>query len=100
MFVWHGSVRFIWDEVKEQANRRKHGVGFESTPQVFTDPERVLLADRKHSLAEGRFWCVGHDGRGILTVRFVLRAGVIGVIGAGYWRKGRKIYEEKNQLHP
>ena len=37
MFVWHGSVRFIWDEVKEQANRRKHGVGFESTPQVFTD---------------------------------------------------------------
>jgi uncharacterized DUF497 family protein len=66
---------------------------------VFADPGRVLLADRKHSLNEGRFWCVGHDGFGILTVQFVFRAGVIRVIGAGYCRKGERIYEEKSELY-
>jgi uncharacterized DUF497 family protein len=95
-FVWLWCVQFTWDKAKEQANRRKHGVGFETVPQVFADPGRVLLADRKHSQTEGRFWCVGHDGYGILTVRFVLRAGVIRVMGAGYWRKGERIYEEKS----
>jgi len=95
IFVWLWCVQFTWDKAKEQINRRKHGVGFETVPRVFADPGRVLLADRQHSLTEGRFWCVGHDGHGILTVRFVLRAGVIRVIGAGYWRKGERIYEEK-----
>jgi len=28
-----------------------------------------------------------------LTVRFTYRGSVIRIIGAGYWRKGRKIYE-------
>ena len=89
-------MQFTWDKAKELVNLRKHKVGFETVPQVFADPGRVLMADRKHSLTEGRFWCVGHDGHGILTVRFVLRAGVIRVIGAGYWRKGERIYEEKS----
>ncbi len=95
-FVWLQGGQFTWDKAKEQINRRKHGVGFETVPRVFADPGRILLADRKHSLSEGRFWCIGHDGHGILTVRFVLRAGVIRVVGAGYWRKGRQIYEEKS----
>jgi uncharacterized DUF497 family protein len=95
-FVWLSYVQFTWDKTKEQINRRKHGVGFETVPQVFADPGRVLMSDRKHSQIEGRFWCIGHDGHGILSVRFVLRAGVIRVIGAGYWRKGEKIYEEKS----
>jgi hypothetical protein len=34
-----------------------------------------------------------------VTVRFTLREGVIRIYGAGYWRKGKKIYEEANQLH-
>jgi uncharacterized protein len=39
---------------------------------------------------------VGHSGRGVLTVRFTYRrGGTIRIIGAGYWRKGKKIYEER-----
>jgi hypothetical protein len=34
-----------------------------------------------------------------VTVRFTYREGVIRIYGAGYWRKGRKIYEEANHLH-
>ena len=93
-----GDVDFVWDEGKELENRRKHGVGFASAARAFADPKRVMLADRKHSQREGRFWCVGFDGRGILTVRFLLRGGTIRVIGTGYWRKGEQIYEKKNQL--
>jgi hypothetical protein len=31
-----------------------------------------------------------------MTVRFTYRAGVIRIFGAGYWRKGKKIYEREN----
>ena len=33
-----------------------------------------------------------------MTVRFTYRGKVIRLIGAGYWRKGRKIYEEENKI--
>ena len=36
---------------------------------------------------------------GIVTVRFTHRAGVIRIFGAGYWRKGKVIYERENQVH-
>ena len=32
---------------------------------------------------------------GVLTVRFTYRRKKIRIYGAGYWRKGRKIYERK-----
>jgi hypothetical protein len=36
---------------------------------------------------------------GILTVRFTYRGHVIRIYGAGYWRKGRRIYEEQNKIY-
>jgi hypothetical protein len=41
----------------------------------------------------------GEVGGGVLTVRFTYRSGVIRIFGAGYWRKGREIYERENQIH-
>lgn len=35
----------------------------------------------------------------ILTVRFIYRNNKIRIIGAGYWRKGKKIYEKENKVH-
>lgn len=38
----------------------------------------------------------------IVTVRFTQRGDAIRMIGAGYWRKGKKAYEEnlkKNPVH-
>jgi hypothetical protein len=32
----------------------------------------------------------------VLTVRFTLRVGNIRVIGAGYWRKQKELYEKEN----
>jgi hypothetical protein len=39
------------------------------------------------------------DGRvdeGIMAVRFTYRGHIIRIFGAGYWRKGRKIYEDQD----
>lgn len=45
---------------------------------------------------EPRFFCLGQVAGRVLTVRFTPREGGMRIIGAGYWRKGRKIYENEN----
>ncbi len=66
---------------------------------AFADPKRVILADEEPSVDEDRYYCLGRVGEGILTVRFTYRNNVIRIFGAGYWRKGKKLYEEQNHLH-
>jgi uncharacterized protein len=39
-------MRFEWDEAKNLANQRKHGVSFEEASQVFLDPFYVSLKER------------------------------------------------------
>jgi len=87
---------FEWDENKNQLNIKKHGVSFDDAKKVFDDPARLTLFDEGHSQAEDRYFCIGKVNDGILTVRFVIRNGFIRIIGAGYWREGRKRYEERN----
>jgi hypothetical protein len=90
-------VRFEWDKKKETLNIAKHGVDFSEAQNAFADPLLVLATDQSHSKGEPRFFCIGRSGRGaILTVRFAYPGETIRIIGAGYWRKGKKIYEEKN----
>ena len=92
-------TRFEWDEGKNAENQRKHGVSFVVAQYAFADPERVLAVDREHSGAEPRYFCFGRVEGGVLTVRFTFRQGVIRIYGAGYWRKGKRIYEEENRIH-
>ena len=40
-------VEFAWDERKNRANRRKHGIGFETAVLVFDDPNHVSVQDRE-----------------------------------------------------
>jgi uncharacterized DUF497 family protein len=93
------SVRFDWDDSKDIENQEKHHVAFSFAQHAFLDPHRVIVRDSRHSHNEERHYCIGQVAGGILTVRFTLREGVIRIYGAGYWRKGRKIYEEANHLH-
>jgi len=91
-------VRFEWDEKKNKENIAKHGVPFEVAQYAFADSNRVIAEDLGHSEEERRYYCFGRVGDGIITVRFTYRGNVIRLIGAGYWRKGRKIYEEENKI--
>ena len=92
-------MTFEWDENKNQDNIDKHNVSFEMAQDAFYDKKRIIIKDKKHSKKEDRFFCIGDDGKGILTVRFTERKGNIRIIGAGYWREGRYKYEEKHNLH-
>jgi uncharacterized DUF497 family protein len=40
------AVRFEWDENKNRANQRKHGVSFEEAVRVFFDPLHLSHQDR------------------------------------------------------
>ena len=90
---------FEWDESKAAVNISKHGVSFTLAQYAFADPRRVIAEDHAHSTNEKRYFCFGQVGTGILTVRFTLRVDLIRIIGAGYWRKGKVVYERENQIH-
>jgi uncharacterized DUF497 family protein len=92
-----GEPSFEWDPIKDRANRAKHGVPFSLAQRAFFDPRRVIAEDLSHSTAEQRYYCFGQVGGGILTVRFTWRGGRIRIFGAGYWRKGKNIYEQQNR---
>jgi uncharacterized DUF497 family protein len=51
--------RFTWDEAKNSANVRKHGVSFEQARTVFADDHAVLIEDPDHSEGEDRFILLG-----------------------------------------
>ena len=90
---------FEWSERKDAENQAKHGVPFALAQYAVADPERVIAEDTAHSGKEQRRFRFGRVGDGILTVRFTYRAGIIRIFGAGYWRKGKAIYERENQVH-
>ena len=85
--------------MKNAVNIKKHGVAFVDAQRAFLDPKRVILKDVGHSEAEDRFFCIGCVDGGIMTVRFTYRTPKIRIFGAGYWRKGKQIYETRNQIH-
>jgi len=91
---------FDWDPKKDLENKARHGVSFAEAQYAFVDPKRVIAEDLSHSTQEEkRFYCFGSVGGGVLTVRFTYREGRIRIIGAGYWCKGKRIYEQTNQIH-
>ncbi len=89
---------FEWDDEKDLANQDKHGISFFLAQFAFADPHRVIAEDLSHSAREKRYYCFGKVAGNILTVRFTYRENIIRIIGAGYWRKGKRIYEKENQV--
>jgi uncharacterized DUF497 family protein len=92
-------TRFEWDQGKNRQNPLKHGITFELAQLAFADPNRVIAEDLQHSEAEKRYYCFGKAGGGIMTVRFTHRENVIRILGAGYWRRGKGVYERENKIH-
>jgi len=77
----------------------KHEVSFYEAQYAFADSQRVIIEDLDHSGDEDRFFCFGKVKGGVMTVRFTNREGIIRIIGADYWRKGKKIYEKENHIY-
>jgi uncharacterized DUF497 family protein len=101
-----GGIRFEWDEAKNLANQRKHGVSFEDASEIFRDPLFVSVKDRIED-GEQRWQTFGKVGNRLLmmvahTVREEDAHGatieVIRIISARYAsRKEQKLYEYENR---
>ncbi len=92
-------MEFGWDDKKDRINQEKHSVSFSEAQEAFFDKNRIITFDEKHSTkSEKRYFCFGIVDDAVLTVRFTIRNNMIRIFGAGYWREGRKRYEEKNKI--
>jgi uncharacterized protein len=93
-------ITFEWDDNKDKLNQEKHEVAFSKAQKAFLDPKRIIAEDLEHSKIEKRYYCFGLVDNGVMTVRFTYRGHIVRMIGAGYWRKGKKIYEaSQSQVH-
>lgn len=48
-----------WDDRKNEINKRKHGISFETAAHVFEDINRIEYFDEAHSADEDRFIVLG-----------------------------------------
>lgn len=72
---------FEWDEAKDKANLRKHGVDFDEATTVFTDPLSITIHDPEHSTDEPRYIDIGlSDKSRVLVVSYTERGGNIRII--------------------
>lgn len=76
------SLKFQWNQAKNRANKKKHGVSFEEAKTVFADELGRLMPDPDHSAGEERFILMGmsasakllivcHCERGTDTIRII-----------------------------
>lgn len=61
-------IKFEWDEIKDQINRRKHGISFDEAKTVFYDDDALVIDDPEHSEEEDRFIILGLSGKANLLV--------------------------------
>lgn len=88
-------LRFVWDERKNRANRRKHGITFEEAETVFYDERAREYSDPDHSESEQRFILLGMSRRlRVLVVCLCYRESesIIRIISA---RKANRHEEEE-----
>lgn len=94
---------FEWDPAKDEANRHKHGLGFEEAKQLFISGADYLeLADEAHSDVEERFIAIGPIERGVVLVVWTERSeDTIRIISARFAMKSEieryRFYLESGQ---
>lgn len=52
-------LEFVWDERKDEANQKKHGVSFDEARTAFYDERAMVYFDPDHSKDEDRFILLG-----------------------------------------
>jgi len=91
-------LHFDWDELKNQANKRKRGISFEEAKTVFYDESARIIHDPDHSETEDRFILLGLSYK--LRILVVVHAckqsdKVIRIISARKASKNEASYYEK-----
>jgi uncharacterized DUF497 family protein len=89
-------VHVAWDEAKNRANQRKHGISFEEASELFRGDEYLEIFDEEHSVAEDRFIAIGPIRRGLVLIIWTERdENTIRVISARWATKNEQsLYRE------
>lgn len=74
-------VSFEWDEAKEAANFKKHGIHFRTAAKVFFDPCKLIREDEEH-LDENRYNILGKVGKVLFVVCVFRENNIIRLISA------------------
>ena len=81
-----------WDDRKNEINKRKHGISFETAAHVFEDINRIEYFDEAHSVDEDRFIVIGLV-RKVLFVVYTDRGDATRIISA------RKATEAETEVY-
>ena len=94
----HSEKRITWDPRKDQANKRKHKIGFEEAATVFYDPLSLTVDDPEHSTYERRLHIIGESNTGrLVVVSFSESRTAIRIISAQKPTKRERSYYEKGR---
>jgi uncharacterized DUF497 family protein len=96
--AYNSPVKFEWDDAKNLANQRKHGLSFEEARQLFESGDDYLeIFDESHSSLEDRFIAIGEVRRGVAVIVYTERnENVIRIIGARFaTRREKKLYSQR-----
>ena len=88
-------MQFEWDEAKNEANIRKHGIDFEDVTDMFNHPMMTLM-DTRENYGEPRWFSIGWIKTMLGVVIYTERVGdVIRIISARKATKGEvRRYEQ------
>ena len=92
-------ARFEWDQARTGKTKKSTGWLSRWRNSLLPIQARHRRKTSTHSSTEKRHYCFGWVGGAILRIRFTYRDDVIRIYGAGYWRKGKQIYERENPIH-
>lgn len=99
MQIEYNGFKYQWDDEKNNINKRKHNIDFETAIRVFADPNSVDLYDYNHSDDEERFMIIGViDAKIVLiTVVYTPRGDVFRIISAREANAAeRRAYNDSN----
>lgn len=69
-------MQFEWDERKNTANKKKHGLSFEAALFVFEDPFLLSKQDERFGYNEERWKSIGLIGRAAIVVAHTFLEGI------------------------
>jgi uncharacterized DUF497 family protein len=67
------AIRFDWNPVKAETNRRKHKVSFHDARAAFADPRGLDELDDREVYGEERFNLTGMAGNRLIVVTYTQR---------------------------
>ena len=66
--AYTSAVKVSWDEAKNIANQKKHGISFREAQALLRSSDHLEIFDEEHAEIEERFIAIGLIGRGLIVV--------------------------------